>query len=58
MKLRICRIDSLPVPKRMPDTCGSSEVSRQASELIWMFSCAHPLIPKLLITASDEQDQI
>ena len=58
MKLLICRTDSLPVPKRMLGTCEISEVSRQASELIWRFSCSRPMIPKLLITAPDEQDRI
>ena len=47
MKLIICRIDSLPVWERMPDTCGSSEVSRKASELIWRFSCSRPPDPKI-----------
>ena len=59
MKLPICRTDSLPVPKRMPGTCGNSEVSRWASELLWRFSCSPPpLIPKWMITAQDEQDWI
>ena len=58
MMLPICRTDSLPVPERMPGTCRVSEVSRQASELIWRFSCSRPLIPKLLITAPDEHGRI
>ena len=43
MELLICRTDSLPVPERMPGTCGVSEVSRQASELFQRDSCSHPL---------------
>ena len=34
MKLPICRTDSLPVPERMPGTCGISEVFRQDSYLL------------------------
>ena len=42
MKLTICRTNSLPVPKRMPGTCGVSEISRQASELFQRCSCSRP----------------
>ena len=52
LKLRICRSGSLPVPERMPDTCGSSEVSRQASELIWRFSCSRPPDPEIVDNCS------
>ena len=48
MKLLICRTDSLPVPERMPSTCGVSEVSRQASELFQRDSCSRPLDPEIV----------
>ena len=42
MKLLICRTDSLPMPERMPGTCGISETSRQDSDLLWWDSCSCP----------------
>ena len=54
MELRICRADSLLVPERMPSACGSSETSRQGSELLQRGSYSCPGTPKLLITASNE----
>ena len=47
MKLLICRTDSLPVPERMPGTCGVSEVSRQASQMFQRGSCSRPLDPEI-----------
>ena len=42
MELLICRIDSLPILKRMPGTCGVLEVSRHASELFQRDSYSRP----------------
>ena len=47
MKMPFCRTDSLPMPERMPGTCGISEVSRQASELFQRHSCSRPLDPEI-----------
>ena len=47
MKLMICRTDSLPMPERMPGTCGVSEVSRQDSDLLQRGSCSRPLDPEI-----------
>ena len=47
MELLICRTDSLPVPERMPGTCGVSKVSRQASELFQRDSCSCPPDPEI-----------
>ena len=52
MKLLICRTDSLPVPERMPGTCGVFEVSRQASELIQRGSYSCPLDPGITDNSS------
>ena len=56
MGLLICRTDSLPVPKRMPGTCGVLEVSRQASELFQRDSCSRLL--DLEIASPDEHGRI
>ena len=58
MKLLICRTDSLPMPERMPSTCGISETSRQDSDLLQETAAHAPGIPKLLITALDERGRI
>ena len=47
MMLLICRTDSLPVPERMPGTCGISEISRQDSDLLQRDSCSRPLDPEI-----------
>ena len=42
MMLPICRTDSLPMPERIPGTCGISEISRQDSDLLQRDSCSCP----------------
>ena len=43
MKLPICKTDSLPVPERIPGTCGISEISRKDSDLLQRDSYSRPL---------------
>ena len=52
MGLLIWRTDGLPVPERMPGTCGVSEVSRKASELFQRDSCSRPPDPEIVDNCS------